>query len=564
MNPSSLTPSSIDRRIALSRTLLSELARRAPLRLLVQTLFEWLCIVLMIVAAVRVAHPLFSTLCILLIATRQHALLALMHEYAHYQLSRRQAWLNDLVGDVFTAFPFFISVFGFRRNHMQHHRNTSSGQDPNWMSSLRKQRYQFPMSKPRYLSEVIKHCVGWYTFAELKGYTVDAGMALELPRFTRIARVLFTVLAVLAISALGWWPEVLLYWVLPMSTFLMAILYVRDVGEHFGMPSQGFGHSRTVVAGWLERLLISQNGVHFHAEHHLFPSVPFFRLRRLHRILLSDQEYQVRAVITRGYFGQLLDEISRPGAGGQQSGDRSGGKRTAGKRMETRYLQRQDVPALLELEQSKWEPNQAADAQTLQDRIRAFPTLSMACFCLDTGKALASLFLRPVSPAIFTAPTRWEYTADASAWPYLDGATTRSLFGISLSSNRADAVDDMFRFFYSRALKAGWTDVFLGSPMPGFRKARERDPQLSVWRYVHAKRTFHSQEPLDPQLRYYFRKGFRQIVSVHENYFPHDASLDYGVILRGHLPLSTSKRLWRIVPLFLIESFASLILGGAR
>lgn len=234
------------------------------------------------------------------------------------------------------------------------------------------------------------------------------------------------------------------------------------------------------------------------------------------------------------------------------------------KQLETRYLRAEDIPALLALEHSKWEPNQAADAEALLQRICAFPTLCIGCFCVTTGKALASLFLRPVSPAVFTAPTRWEHTASTETVPYLEGAHPRSLFGISLSSNDATAVEEIFRFFYPRALKAGWKDVYLGSPMPGFRKARQQHPELSVWRYAHAKRKFHTREPLDPQLRYYYKKGFRQIVSIQENYFPHAESLDYGVILRGVIPLSQPRQLWRVTPLFILESFAALMLGLAR
>jgi fatty acid desaturase len=550
MSTLSLVRSSADQEVTLDRDVLRALSRPAPWRLLLQTALEWGAILLLAWCATATAHPVVSLLCILLIATRQHALLALMHEYSHYQLSRRRPAINDLVGDVFTAFPFFITVFGFRRNHQAHHRFTSSADDPNWMSSLQKRRYNFPMTRASYLYEVAKHCIGFYTVAELKSYTVDSGMALALPRSVRIARAGYLLVVVTAVSLLGWWREVLLYWLLPMSTFLMAILYVRDVGEHFGIPGPGSGmsiaNSRTVIAGWLERLLVSQNQVHFHTEHHLFPGVPFFRLPRLHAELMKDAQYRVRAVLTRGYFGELLEEISSGPARSVHSGkDVAICWRT---RTETRYLQPYDVPRLMQLEHAKWEPDQAAEAGELLKRIHAFPTLCIGTFCLDSGKAMASLFMRPVAPAIFSAPTRWDVAADPAALQPWEEAGTRSLFGISLSSRRAEAVDAIFGFFYGRALKAGWQEIFLGSPIPGFAKARGKDDKLSVWRYVHARRLHHLDEPLDPQLRYYFRKGFRQIVSIHPDYFPHPASLDYGVILRGRVPLARLHWLWRRLP----------------
>lgn len=299
------------------RELLSRLARPAPARLLMQTLLEWACILTLAAVAVWHAHPLVSLPCMLLIATRQNALLVLMHEYSHYQFSRRHRWLNDLLGDLLTAFPFFISVHGFRRNHLAHHRAAGGDDDPNLVAALRKPQYQYPKPRRQVWLEIARHAAGWYTLAELKRYTFDAGMATGLPRGVRIARAVFVMAVIGVVAAFDLWLIVLLYWLLPLATFFMAILYLRDLGEHFGMPGPGFYASRTVLAGPLERLLICQNGVNFHAEHHLFPSVPFFRLRRLHDLLMEDSRYRRHAVVTHGYLTGLLDELSRPDNGEQ-------------------------------------------------------------------------------------------------------------------------------------------------------------------------------------------------------------------------------------------------------
>lgn len=221
----------------------------------------------------------------------------------------------------------------------------------------------------------------------------------------------------------------------------------------------------------------------------------------------------------------------------------------------TRYLETKDIPALLDLEHAKWDRHQAASAASLRQRLEAYPQLCIGTFCLRTGKALASLFMRPINPAMFIAPTRWDITANL---PHHSdrSADSRSLFGISLSSNSADAVNAIFRFFYPRALKAGWRDVYLGSPIPGFQQARQKNPNLTAWEYVHKKKKSCSREPCDPQLAYYFKKGFKRIVSIQADYFPHGPSMDYGVILHGVIPLSRPKRLWQRMPLTVIESMS--------
>lgn len=310
MNVSMPSPSPSAGAIRLDRNLLIELARPAPARLLLQVAFEWSCIAVLVAVALRASMWAVSLPCIVLIATRQHALLALMHEFSHHQLSRRRKWLNDGIGDVFTALPFFVTVHGFRRNHLPHHAHVSTAQDPNWVSSQQKRRYAFPKTRRGIFADMAGHLAGVYTWDDLKGYTVRSGMAVGLPRAVHLRQALFLLaVAGLATATGGWWA-LLVYWIVPLTTVLMAILYVRDLGEHHGMPSRGILASRTVQAGWLDRLLFCQNGVNFHTEHHLFPSVPFFRLGRLHRHLRQDPRYQRHAVVTRGYLTGLVDELS--------------------------------------------------------------------------------------------------------------------------------------------------------------------------------------------------------------------------------------------------------------
>ncbi len=221
-----------------------------------------------------------------------------------------------------------------------------------------------------------------------------------------------------------------------------------------------------------------------------------------------------------------------------------------------RFLTPDDLASLIVLEQSKWEPDQAAGPDTLLQRILTYPALSVGAFCTRSGQAHASLFMKPIHPGVFAMPTRW---IDAANCGGDAPCSTNSLFGISLSSRSGEAVNALFKFFFPHALKDGWRDIYIGSPIPGFKKACQRPPSLSAQQYANATSKRRPHEPLDPQLRYYFRKGFRQIISVQENYFPHADSLDHGVILRGVIPLSGARRLWRIIPLRLLKTLSVVL-----
>lgn len=227
--------------------------------------------------------------------------------------------------------------------------------------------------------------------------------------------------------------------------------------------------------------------------------------------------------------------------------------------LHTRFLTPSDISALCELERTKWATYQAASADTMAQRIFRHPELCVGAFCACSGKAHASLFLQPVQPAMFTGPVKW-IESWASTTLATDGSSrTRSLFGISLSSINAGAVKSIFAFLYPHLLKQGWRDIYLGSPIPGLRRALSQRPDMTVWQYVHAKRGKGRAVPLDHQLHYYYKKGFREIVSIQKDYFPHHASLDYGVILRGKIPLSRPAPLWQAVPLPLLKGMSKVL-----
>jgi hypothetical protein len=216
------------------------------------------------------------------------------------------------------------------------------------------------------------------------------------------------------------------------------------------------------------------------------------------------------------------------------SDSRTATSATSSNRFITRFLNAADIPTLLRLEAQQWDDVQAADAQAMQKRLLAHPELCVGTFCVQTGEALASLFLKPFAPEQIDQVRRWTDCADGAHLHPVAANSTRSLFGISLTSVDQHAINALGAFFWPHALKQGWREVYLGSPMPGLRLAMHQDASLNANDYARAKRG-RSRVPRDVQLRYYHQKGLLDIVAVLPDYFPHQESLDYGVLLRGDL-----------------------------
>ncbi|SEE65211.1 fatty acid desaturase family protein [Pseudomonas kilonensis] len=298
---------------AVTRAQLLEWGRPAPLRLLASTILEWVLILGAATLAIQTQTIFASLLAIVFIATRQHALLILMHEFSHRQFSRTRPVLNDTLGDFLTALPFTITLFGFRRDHAAHHRHTATDHDPNWVSCTGQDRFRFPKSAFDMLVLLLKHCIGLYSIHEFKTALVTSKMASQCPPATQYRQWIFAVLLAVVLTGFHLWLAALVYWLIPMFTVLMALLYWRDVAEHFAMPQPGHGASRTVIAPGWERLLIAPHGVGFHAEHHLYPAIPGFRLQQVHAALMKDKAYVQKAQITHGYCTGLIREIAATG-----------------------------------------------------------------------------------------------------------------------------------------------------------------------------------------------------------------------------------------------------------
>jgi hypothetical protein len=220
----------------------------------------------------------------------------------------------------------------------------------------------------------------------------------------------------------------------------------------------------------------------------------------------------------------------------------------------TRHLTTNDIPQLLRLEQKKWDPHQCANAETMRSRILQYPMLCVGVFCAVTGDAYASLFMKPTSRHEMAEVRNWADYENSQQ----DVAHNKRdcLFGVSMTSMHPQAIGLMVDFLLPYALKNCWYSIYLGSPMPGLHKALLSNPALDPRDYAFSK---HAGAPQDPQLRYYYSMGFKDLITIVPNYFPHARSLNYGALLHARVPLSELCFIWQFLSLPWIQSLIPLL-----
>jgi len=295
--------------LGIDHALLARWARPAGWRLLAATLREWGLIFAAATLSMRCGALWATVAAVVFIGTRQHALLVLMHEFSHRQFSRSRPGLNDALGDFLAALPFGVTIHGFRRDHQAHHRHTGTHEDPNWVSMRRQSRYHAPMSRGTLVGELLKHLAGAYTLRDVTSYLFEQGMAVRSPTATRRRQVVMGIGVPGVAALLHGWAALAVYWLLPLCTVLIALLYLRDIAEHVAVPAGAYA-SRSTIASRVEAWLVSPLHVGLHAEHHLFASVPWFRRPEVHRALVASSTYREHIPLTHGYFAGLVREIT--------------------------------------------------------------------------------------------------------------------------------------------------------------------------------------------------------------------------------------------------------------
>jgi fatty acid desaturase len=193
--------------------------------------------------------------------------------------------VNDTVGWFTGLLSFYNSTF-YRRYHKWHHRYTQiSGKDPELGDPK-------PQNRGQYLWEISG--IPWWkgkitghlkvAFGQLDDcfYLPESAHA-EVIRSTRLQLWAYGAIAVLSIT-LGHPWSLFTYWLLPLALGQPLLRFVL-LAEHTGCTNDDnpLTNTRTTLTLWPLRFLMWN--MPYHAEHHLYPSIPFHALPKAHRQL---------------------------------------------------------------------------------------------------------------------------------------------------------------------------------------------------------------------------------------------------------------------------------------
>jgi len=222
----------------------------------------------------------------------------LLHEVVHRAVvDGKSEGLYRFLGLLY-AMPSGISASQFTKWHLDHHAGLGSyEEDPkrHWLSPKKNKRWL----KALYFTPALFPIYFRAAASETSTYPPEMRKRIARERLATIALQL-GVLAAIAIIG-GWFIAFKLY-IVPIFFVFPVAFALNRLGQHYDIdPADPAKWSTLVKGSWFwDAIYLFSN---YHLEHHYFPSVPFYNLPRLQKVLAPF--YDKRGFTRRGY-GELL------------------------------------------------------------------------------------------------------------------------------------------------------------------------------------------------------------------------------------------------------------------
>ncbi len=219
----------------------------------------------------------FYPIAVVVLGNQYYCLALLGHEGIHGIL-HKNITINRILGRYFCHFPIFISLSHYGMNHLRHHRNLGTNEDPD----LKIYENAYP-SIASWVGQSIKNILTLKTIFYFINY-FNGGidflrgrypfkMKTDLPHFF----VYWFFIGVFVFST-GIYIELLMYLTVPVI-ILLPWFFVGNLYQHYSEPGENRSVTYTILFKnkWIQELLFPLN-LNYHEVHHRHPDIPYYLL----------------------------------------------------------------------------------------------------------------------------------------------------------------------------------------------------------------------------------------------------------------------------------------------
>ena len=229
--------------------------------------------------AIHLSHPLTTLAAIGFIAGRQVALLNLVHAAAHHTLFSKRRF-NDRI-DPLIGYPILTLLRPYRLFHLLHHRDIAR-KSPDRFDYL---HAQLPGPDAGAWSRawhvIVKPLLGRAGFDFVRNAIVGA---FKNPRVGLKLAAYWMVLLV-GFWRLGWLGYFVTYWIVPLGWLYPVFFFWAEMSDHHSVRDEARNQR-----GFFYSAFIKGHEM-YHAVHHRYPRIPFYRVRAANQYLRSIGEH---------------------------------------------------------------------------------------------------------------------------------------------------------------------------------------------------------------------------------------------------------------------------------
>ncbi len=195
--------------------------------------------------------------------------------------------------------PYRSSHIGFHHRHLG-----EAGKDPDYEFHIQCGLYETNTSNFRFFARnILSTMVGLRSVAYVKYVVRDRILAksdqisVSTPVSVTSERLLLLMewaIIVGACGICGWLPYLGLFWIVPMFTTYLTVGWLSELAEHYPMPESETSRillTRNRHGWWIERFLLGRHNDNLHLVHHLNSGIPFWNIKRAHRVLMAYAAY---------------------------------------------------------------------------------------------------------------------------------------------------------------------------------------------------------------------------------------------------------------------------------
>ena len=263
-----------------------------------------------LVFAIYALYPsvLTFTISFILISGLQHQLFNIQHEAVHRNLFTNK-FINDFAGSLM-AFTIFFTM-SYRKHHLDHHKYLGKDSDTDLDKYI-----DYPSGLKFFLMDLVKCLFGISAVTQFIKSNILSGKKSSPNKKTFDLQVLgiLTVQGILFITLSRFCPPYtyFLLWILPLLTLTKTLSHFRNVAEHVLLKDKGdpeISRYRTILGNPIEVFFFAPVNFNYHAEHHLYVSIPYYNLPKAHNILSKQKEYSENINLEHGYLKFILSKL---------------------------------------------------------------------------------------------------------------------------------------------------------------------------------------------------------------------------------------------------------------